>query len=166
MKTIYFILFLLCLYTGNLISQTLNDKESVIQYLSKFTEQNNFVNSDQKSIDYFYPEEKFLYTKILPQKMFLSYQIYSNDEIKNLNLIVLSINLDELNNYELFVDNVKNKSKTLNTLYEANRAMAFIDVKNDNSELFIYYYFDGSVYPIETMRNLQHFINTYQIHSS
>lgn len=166
MKFIYFIIFILFVYTGTLFSQNLNEKNETLTYLTQFSHLNKFVSPNEKQLNNFYPESDFLYTQILPQKIFLGYELYSNKEINNLNLITLSLNLDELNDYDSFINNIKNKSKVLNTLYESNREMAFIDVKQDNSELIIYYYFDNEVFPIDTMRNLQHFVNTYQIHSS
>lgn len=165
MKFIYFVIIVIGLFTGKIISQTTYENNDVIHLLDQFSKQNKFVDSNKNNIENFFPESNFLFTKILPSKIFLSYQIYSNEEIKNLNLITLSFNLEEIQSYENFIDNIKNKSNTLNSLYAAYNQMAFIDVKENDSEVLVYYYFDKNTSTLETIKTLQHFVNTFQIHN-
>lgn len=166
MKIIYGFIIIIGLFTGSLISQTIPQKDNFINLLEQFSTQNKLVNANKANIENFFTENNFLVAKILPEKIFISYQLYSNEEVKNINLVTLSINLDEITDYKSFVDNIKNKSNTLNSLYNAKNVMAFIDVKNDNSEIFINYYFDNSVSSIDSIKTLQHFMNTFQIYNS
>ncbi len=166
MKFIYFVIIVIGLFTGKLISQTTYENNNVVYFLEQFAKQNKFVDSNKHNIEDFFPDSNFLFTKIFPSKIFLSYELFSNEEIKNLNLIRLSFNLEEIQNHEVFIDNIKNKSSTLNTLYDAYNQMAFIDVKENDSELFIYYYFDKDTSTLETIKNLQHFVNTFHIYNT
>lgn len=166
MKIIYGFIIIIGLFTGSLISQTVPQNDNFINLLEQFSTQNKLVNANKANIENFFTENNFLVAKILPEKIFLSYQLYSNEEVKNINLVTLSINLDEITDYQSFVDNIKNKSNTLNSLYNAKNVMAFIDVKDDNSEIFINYYFDNSVSTMDSIKILQHFMNTFQIYNS
>jgi len=166
MKIIYGFIIIIGLFTGSLISQTIPQNDNFINLLEQFSTQNKLVDANKINIENFFTENNFLVAKILPEKIFLSYQLYSNEEVKNINLVTLSINLDEITDYQSFVNNIKNKSNTLNSLYNAKNVMAFIDVKDDNSEIFINYYFDNSVPSMDSIKTLQYFMNTFQIYNS